>query len=182
MYGEHGFCEECGIALHEQTGDLVLKPSTTPRDGAWVTHWRFVTCVSSAALATLTAAESLKTRPVQWTGSRKVAAQQLLPTVMAGDMFDHDELRRRITARHGKPGNVCQACGRWKWLPLGLESVLPAPREGFDPQGLPVVASREIFGDGRVNYREELWRRDVADEFRALSPRVFYIVEPGEPY
>jgi hypothetical protein len=201
MFGEGGWCEACGIPVSKQSGSLVLqsKGLREPPE-AWVPHWQYdAICLRASLADEVNSRFDVELLKVEWRGSGGLdAAQVVIPSTREA-WFSAGELESVAAANHGIPGAKCDACGIWRWMPLGFESVailgeknepLPPLRIAQSAIGADVAASPEWFGDGCQSFRQVLIRRELAELLAARSPRDFdlqpvdWAVDgqaPGEP-
>jgi len=146
-----------------------------------VPNWQFDAFCLERSLAEEAAAAgfTMPVRPVEWQGPAPGDALQVVAPVVGDRWFDADELRMRVTAKHGAAGVQCDACGVWRWYPLLSEEMPPYRYASFDGP-VDVAASPEWFGDGMSAFRQIVVRRTLAELIVAASPRDFRIREIAE--
>ena len=143
--------------------------------GAWLPHWCYeAMCVDSRLASRVRARFNVELRAVEWRGSAKGDAWQLVVPATGESWFDRGELEAAATARHGLPGSLCPVCGIWKWMPL-VYGELPRIRACLGKDAPDVVASPEWFGDGMNSYRQLLVRRELAEVLADASPKDFAV-------
>jgi len=187
MFGEDGWCHACGVPRHAQTGSLILQRKRFKVHGAWMPYWQYDALCLEAGLADEIARNfRVDLVDVAWHATAAGEARQIVAPPVGDRWFDPDQLRARLTARHGTPGSECAECGVWRWMPLGFAPVPPLTLEVLPPlvpvaefEGRDVVASPEWFGDGRSAFRQILVRRELAAIIVPASPRDFEVVEPA---
>ena len=106
MFGEDGWCRDCGMPLREQQGSLTLeRKGMATISGGWVPYWQYDTICLEQSLADEAAARfTLDLRPVEWRGFPPGSAQQIVIPTVGTQWFDADELRTAAIARHGSAG------------------------------------------------------------------------------
>jgi hypothetical protein len=179
MYGEDGWCHECGIPLTEQTGSVVLeRRGLTSGLGVWMPNWRFdLYCADDGVVSRARAAGfRLDSLPIQWHGASLGVAHQLTLRVSSAPWFDPDELAVPVLDLHGKLGDQCPGCGTFRWNPLNAARL---PAIHLDPADLDgdLIASPEWFGAGWRAFRQVIMRRDLAEFLQAEAPKDFTISE-----
>jgi len=186
VHGPDGWCRACGVPSKPQSGSLVLQRRGITVQGAWMPYWRYdVICLEADLASRIARRFRVDLIDVEWHASPPGRAAQILVPTVGARWFDHDELRDRVTAEHGRPGETCGRCGAMRWLPLGFAPVPPLTTLTLPPLlDVPefaehdVVASPEWFGDGMSAFRHILVRRELAETIVAAGPRDFRIVEP----
>jgi len=181
MYGDDGWCRECGTPTKAQTGPLVIQGTKFPDAEVWMPNWLFdVVCVSAQV------AEQIKDDfVVQLGGVHKprtgpTGVHQILPTLSLEPWHRPDDLAQAVIARHhqhsgNQTGTSCTGCGRWKWLPVS-EHEVPVLASAMDSAS-DVIASAEHFGDGLSSFRHLLFRRALGEALVTASPRNWDLVE-----
>ncbi|MDF1605809.1 hypothetical protein [Nocardioides sp. YIM 152315] len=177
MSGEDGWCRDCGIPKHAQTGSIMLQRKGLRIEGGWVPNWQFdVYCLAQDL------AEEAQRRFRGGTSlgcldrSGTIGASQIVIESSTGPCFRSADLERLIGQIHEVSSTTCTACGTTRWMPVGMDA-LPLPSESILDGNLLVVASPEWFGAGMQSFRQILWRRDVAEFLVAISPKDFKIQE-----
>jgi hypothetical protein len=177
MFGEDGWCRECGVPRHPQTGSLVLERKAMRPSGVWVPNWRFdVICLERPLGVELQKSFRIDLRDVGWHGDPPGEASQIVAPVVGDAWFSPDELRTRATVRNGYPGETCAECGVWKWSPIPRE-FLPVVKRPEALDQFDVAASPEWFGAGRKAFRLVVLRRQLAEALQAASPRDVRVAE-----
>ena len=178
MFGEDGWCRDCGMPLREQQGSLTLKRTGMATiSGGWVPYGRYdLICLEQSLADEAAARFTLDLRPLEWRGFSPGSAQQIVIPTVGTQWFDADELRTAAIARHGSAGAQCPGCNRWRWMPIP-EALLPPFRIEPPLGDVDIAASPEWFGDGWNNFREVLVRRELAELLAEASPRDFDFAE-----
>lgn len=184
MFGASGWCRECGTPLGPQTGSLTLQSKGLTVQGAWIPYWLSdVICLDAVLADEVASRFRVQLLPVQWSGSARAEAHQIVVPTVGQAWFDHAELRAKATELGRPAGSVCVSCGTCRWPPLGF-APMPAP---FQHKTLPplrvlpelgdvdVAASPEWFGDGFNSFRQVLVRRELAELIAAASPKDFVV-------
>jgi hypothetical protein len=176
MYGEDGWCPDCGVPRHAQCGSLVLQRKGFDRcEGGWVPNWQFdVICLEQSLANRLAEDFNLDLRKVAWNSSPLGEATQLVVPTIGDAWFDMTELRSAAIARHGTDGARCAGCGVWRWMPLSFD-FLPPVRATPALGEVVIAASPEWFGDGWKAFRQILVRRDLAELIAQASPKDFVV-------
>lgn len=177
MYGEDGWCHECGVPKHPQTGSIVLQRRGLTIVGGWVPYWRFdVYCLEQSLADEARKRFAAELRPVAFPREGGAEASQIVINSSSVPWFDPADLFLATTSIHGEACEKCPVCGVTRWMPVGME-VLPAPpAAALEGQPL-VVASPEWFGAGKRSFRAILWRRDFAEFLVGCAPKDFQIQE-----
>jgi hypothetical protein len=178
MFGEDGWCHECGVPRRHQCGSLVLeRKGMASVEGAWVPNWQFdVICLERLLANTVTRRFDVELRDVDWHGPAPGDAAQIVIPTIGERWFDPEELREAAVAQHGTDGAKCRECGVWRWMPLAFGDLPPlriAPPLGE----VNIAASPEWFGDGWQAFRQVLIRRELAELIAEASPRDFIVNE-----
>jgi hypothetical protein len=163
------------VPKHAQTGSIVLQRSGLTVVGAWVPNWQYdVYCLEKSLADEVASRFNVQLLPVTWPKTPGGEAMQIVVPTVGEKWFDHDQLRGRTTARHGKAGARCATCGVCRWMPLSFGK-LP-PLQITPPLGdVDIAASPEWFGDGWHAFRQILFRRELAELIASASPRDFEI-------
>ncbi len=150
-------------------------------------NWMFdVLCVHRGFAEHLAGAFRLRFRQVGWHPSSPGDAVQIDIPVVGDVWFDHRQLAERVAAEYGGTGARCDACGVWRWFPLGFApsgimgsagNTLPPVRFPAGGDDHDIIASPEWWGDGLQAFRATLMRRELAEALVGASPRDFRIVE-----
>lgn len=178
MFGDDGWCHDCGMPLREQQGSLTLqRKGMATIAGAWVPYWRYdMICLEQSLADEITRRFTVKLLPVEWRGFPPGSAQQIVIPTVGTQWFDADELRTAATMRNGSDGTRCDGCNRWRWMPVPWD-VAPPLRIQPPLTEVDIAASPEWFGAGWKSYREVLVRRELAELIAEASPRDFAVVE-----
>lgn len=181
MYGEDGWCRECGTPLGPQIGPLTIQGSGFPTAEVWIPNWQYnAVCVSKSLAEKLKKGFDLTLRDVNKPRDGPTGVQQIIPSISERPWYAKRALSKAVLKRHSKngaktAGNRCPACGVFKWFPIGEQEA------AIDPDSLDgnasVVASAEQFGDGKSSFRHLLFRRDLAIALVEANPRTFSSVE-----
>jgi len=179
MFGDDGWCHNCGTPLRQQTGPLTLRrKGLNPHHGAFIPNWRFgIFCLEAGLAQRARERFRLDLRDVAWAGSPPGAALQILIPTVGASWFDPDALAAAATAEYGAPGQTCAHCGTWRWMPLDYDH-LPPPQPTQEIDRHDIAASPEWFGSGCQSFREILVRRELAELIVEDSPKDFRLVEP----
>lgn len=178
MFGEDGWCHDCGMPLRDQQGSLTLqRKGMATISGAWVPYWQYdVICLEQSLADEVTARFTLELRPVEWRGFPPGSAQQIVIPTVGTQWFDADELRNASISRNGSAGARCPGCNRWRWMPVPWD-LLPPFRIEPPLADVDIAASPEWFGDGWNSFRRFLIRRELAELLAEASPRDFVVTE-----
>lgn len=180
MFGEDGWCHDCGVPNREQTGSMFLQRRGVIVKGAWMPNWQFhEICVALDVANEIQARFNVEMREIKWPKTSPGEAMQLIVPVTKKNWFDAGLLSEMARKRHGEAGSECGTCGVWRYYPLMWGS-LP-PFEAHDElEGFDIVASPEWFGDGWSASRQLLVRRELAELLVASNPRGLFLDEPVE--
>lgn len=178
MYGEDGWCHECGVPKHPQTGSIVLQRKGLRITGGWVPFWQYdVYCLEQSLAEEAQKRFAVELRPVAFPRQGDVQASQIVINSSSVPWFDPADLFLATTAIHGEACEKCPVCGVTRWMPVGMDDLLMRPPQSvFENQPL-AVASPEWFGAGVQCFRQLLWRRDFADFLVGCAPKDFGIQE-----
>jgi hypothetical protein len=181
LYGDDGWCRECGTPLGEQTGSLVMQGSKFPTADVWMPNWLFdVVCVSARVADEIRGQFNVTLREVSKPRTGPTALQQLVPERTREAWYRPADLEEAVRSRHsqhsrGRTGATCPACGRWKWLPVSVGD-LPMQAAPLDTRA-DVITSPESFGDGLMSFRHLLFRRALAELLVAANPKHWRVLE-----
>lgn len=181
MYGEDGWCHECGTPLRPQIGPLTIQGSGFPKAEVWIPNWRYDSvCVSGSLAEQLREHFDVQMRDVHKPRHGATGVQQLIPSISERPWYAKRALSKVVLGRHSKDGDrqtgsLCPACGNFKWLPVNEDEVTINP-ESLETDA-DVVASCELFGAGKRSFRHVLFRRDLAELLVEANPRTFSIRE-----
>lgn len=181
MYGDQGWCRECGTPLTEQTGALVIQGSKFPTAEVWMPNWLYdVVCVSARVAVDITARFNVDLSDVLKPRGGPTGVMQVLPAQTVSPWHRHEELARAVQARHRehdgeRTGSSCGRCGRWKWLPVSEDEAPIAANALVSTSD--AIASPEAFGDGLKSFRHLLFRRALGEALVAASPRNWNLIE-----
>lgn len=174
VYGESGWCHECGTPQTGQVGALRLQKRGLTVAGGWVPNWLYdFYCVENPVVETGRGL-GLEFRPIHNPKGEDLGASQIIITPSTVPWFDEEELEQIIAPRHGVGSVRCEVCGCRRWMPMKLAN-LPTPNPQVFVERPLVVSSPEHFGDGRQSMRNILWRRDAADYLLSVGPRDFIV-------
>lgn len=178
MFGEDGWCHDCGMPLREQHGSLTLqRKGMATIAGAWVPYWRYdIICLEQNLADEIVTRFTVKLLPVEWRGFPPGSAQQIVIPAVGTQWFDADELRAASIMRNGSDGAQCDGCNRWRWMPVPWDLATPL-RIQPPLADVDIAASPEWFGAGWKSFREILVRRELADLLANASPRDFAVRE-----
>jgi len=177
MFGDDGWCRDCGMPLREQQGSLTLeRKDMATISGAWVPYWRYVICLEQSLADEVSARFTVELRPMEWRGFPPGSAQQIVIPTVGTQWFDAEELRAASTTRNGSDGARCHGCNRWRWMPVGWD-LFPPLRIQPPLVDVDIAASPEWFGAGWNSYQEILVRRELAELLAEASPRDFVVTE-----
>lgn len=177
MYGEDGWCHECGTPLRTQNGPLTIQGSGFPGAEVWIPNWRYdAVCVSKRIAELLQQRFDVHLRDVHKPRGGATGVQQLMPSISEHPWYEKRALSQAVLKRHSKygikrTGSTCPACNNFKWFPVDEQDVAIKP-DALDANAL-LVASSERFGDGKKSFRLLLFRRDLADVLVDANPRTF---------
>jgi hypothetical protein len=179
MFGEGGWCDQCGVPKHEQTGPIVIQNRGFTRvEGGWVPNWRFDVYCLEARLADVASRQfGVQLREVQWHVKSPGAAFQLVAPTSTAAWFDISKVDDVASPLPGFESTTCPRCDVTRWSAIELTNVLPYPAPGVITGDPAVIASREWFGGGMQSYRQFLWRRDFAAYLQRECSRDFKIQE-----
>ncbi len=179
MYGEDGWCHECGTPVRQQIGPLTIQGSGFPAADVWIPNWRYDSvCVSGKLAEQLRDHFNVKMREVHKPRHGPTGVQQLVPSISERPWYATAALSESVRKRHPEDvqaGTHCATCGTFKWFPAN-EGDVAISAESLETAA-PVVASAELFGDGRKSFRHLLFRRRLADLLAEANPRTFSVKE-----
>src|SRR5690349_4749655 len=98
MFGEDGWCHECGVPRKAQTGSLVLQARRFGSvAGAWVPYLRNdAYCLARSVAERIAAAGfELPLLSIEWRGESPGDAVQIVAPTIGEAWFDPDQLRER---------------------------------------------------------------------------------------
>ncbi|MCB2088904.1 MAG: hypothetical protein R3E18_11070 [Sphingomonadaceae bacterium] len=181
LFGKGGWCETCGVPQVMQQGDMVMQArGLSDIRGAWMPNWLFdVFCCDEGLAEQIETRFGLASRPIVTPRGKYLKARQVLIPVSSANWYCAEQLTERLNQQHGKAGDQCHTCGKWRYLPLANE-LLPRPDIDGQPANSAAIASPEWFGDGMKSFRNLLFTRPLAELILSVSKADFKLVElPG---